>query len=117
MAGSNGPFAAGVLCLLIAFLTLPILALKPRKFAVVYTMGSLLIISSFALLHGPLTHLKHILSRERLPFTVAYLGSLIATLYFVIVVTKKHTTHSYIYYHTSYSPYMEEPAHYKWDRA
>ena len=42
---------------------------------------------SFALLNGPIAHLKHILSRERLPFTVAYLGSMIATLYFAIGVS------------------------------
>ncbi|RIA79905.1 Got1/Sft2-like family-domain-containing protein [Glomus cerebriforme] len=75
---------AGVLCFLISFLTLPLLVLKLRKFVVTYTMGSVLILTSFALLHGPLAHIKHILSRERLPFTVAYLGSMIATLYFAI---------------------------------
>ncbi|RGB25819.1 Got1/Sft2-like family-domain-containing protein [Rhizophagus diaphanus] len=76
--------AAGVLCFLIAFLTLPLLALKPRKFAVTYTMGSVLVLMSFALLHGPIAHLKHIFSRERIPFTVAYLGSMIGTLYSAI---------------------------------
>ena len=34
-----------------------------------------------------MAHLKHILSRERLPFTIAYLGSMIATLYFAIGVS------------------------------
>ncbi|CAG8503651.1 21296_t:CDS:2 [Cetraspora pellucida] len=67
-----------------AFVSLPLLAINPRKFVVTYTMGSLLILSSFALLHGPLAHLRHIFSRERLPFTIAYLGSMVATLYFAI---------------------------------
>jgi uncharacterized membrane protein len=41
-------------------------------------------LSSFAVLQGPLAHLKHITSAERLPFTGAYLGSLALTLYFAI---------------------------------
>ncbi|CAG8637482.1 12790_t:CDS:2, partial [Cetraspora pellucida] len=77
-------FASGALCFLIAFVSLPLLAINPRKFVVTYTMGSLLVLSSFALLHGPLAHLQHIFSRERLPFTIAYLGSMVATLYFAI---------------------------------
>ncbi|CAG8642641.1 5919_t:CDS:2 [Racocetra persica] len=84
LAGFGILFASGALCFLIAFVSLPLLPINPRKFAVTYTMGSLLIISSFALLHGPLAHLRHIFSRERLPFTVAYLGSMAATLYFAI---------------------------------
>ncbi|KAG9307329.1 hypothetical protein G9A89_017157 [Geosiphon pyriformis] len=81
---------AAALCFLIAFLTIPLLALKPRKFAVTYTMGSLFVLTSFALLHGPMAHLRHILSMQRLPFTFAYLGSMIATLYFAVGL------HSYI---------------------
>jgi hypothetical protein len=40
----------------------------------------------FAILQGPLAHLKHIFSTERLPFTAAYLGSLGFTLYFALAV-------------------------------
>ncbi|CAG8728412.1 10686_t:CDS:2, partial [Dentiscutata erythropus] len=77
-------FASGALCFIIAFISLPLLAIKPRKFAVTYTMGSLLILSSFALLYGPFAHLRHMISRERLPFTIAYIGSMATTLYFAI---------------------------------
>lgn len=38
-------------------------------------------IDSFAFLFGPVNHLKHTFSIERLPFTATYFGSLIATLY------------------------------------
>ncbi|CAG8550339.1 14443_t:CDS:2 [Ambispora leptoticha] len=74
---------AGALCFLIAFLTIPILPINPRKFAVTYTMGSLLVLASFSMLKGPVEYLKHIFSMERLAFTLAYLGSMIATLYVV----------------------------------
>jgi len=43
-----------------------------------------MIMSSFAILRGPVTHFKHICSMERLPFTLAYFGSLVGTLYFSI---------------------------------
>ena len=63
------------------FLFLPILALKPRKFVTLWTVGSLLFISSFAALQGPLPYAKHLLSTPRLPFTAAYFGSMGLTLY------------------------------------
>ncbi|CEP09433.1 hypothetical protein [Parasitella parasitica] len=44
-------------------------------------VGSILILVSVALLRGPLSHIKHMLSKERLPFTVSYVGSMILTLY------------------------------------
>lgn len=78
--------AGALVCFLIAFLTLPLLALKPRKFAVAFSMGSLLFMLGFAILSGPLAHLKHILGKERLPFTAAYFGSLGLTLYFALGV-------------------------------
>ena len=39
---------------------------------------------SFSFLWGPYSHLVHLFSKERLPFTVVYLSSLIATLYFAM---------------------------------
>ncbi|WVW79525.1 hypothetical protein I302_101494 [Kwoniella bestiolae CBS 10118] len=76
--------AGGIACFGVAFLFLPILAIKPRKFALAFTLGSLLFMLGFAILHGPWNHLKHILSPERLPFSLAYFGSLALTLFFAI---------------------------------
>ncbi|WWC72943.1 uncharacterized protein I206_106907 [Kwoniella pini CBS 10737] len=76
--------AGGIACFGVAFLFLPILAIKPRKFALAFTLGSLLFMLGFAILHGPWNHLKHILSPERLPFSLAYFGSLGLTLFFAI---------------------------------
>ena len=44
-------------------------------------------IFSFSLLWGPYHHLKHLISVERLPFTVTYFGSMSATLYVAIFVS------------------------------
>jgi len=43
------------------------------------------------MIRGPMTHLKHIFSYERLPFSLLYFGSLIGTLWFSIFA------HSYIF--------------------
>ncbi|XP_075745414.1 uncharacterized protein LOC119176255 isoform X3 [Rhipicephalus microplus] len=40
----------------------------------------------FALLRGPMNHVKQLLSLKQLPFTTAYFGTTFATLYFALVV-------------------------------
>ncbi|KAG6331820.1 hypothetical protein ID866_7265, partial [Astraeus odoratus] len=46
------------------------------------SVGSLLVMVGFSVLIGPVNHVKHLLSKERLPFSVVYLTSLALTLYF-----------------------------------
>ncbi|KAK0041230.1 protein transport protein SFT2 [Biomphalaria pfeifferi] len=76
----------GTFCLSLASLYIPFLVLKARKFAMLYTLGSLFVLSSFALLWGPMNHFKHLFSVGRLPFTTTYFGSMLATLYFSLWV-------------------------------
>ncbi|XP_071946245.1 uncharacterized protein [Antedon mediterranea] len=75
----------GVFCFVMAGFVAPFIVLKARKFALLYTMGSLFTISSFSLLWGPWAHIKHLCSVQRLPFTIAYFGTMAATLYFAMV--------------------------------
>lgn len=82
----------GLFCFVVAGLCAPLLVLKARKFVILYTMGSIFTIGSFALLWGPYNHLKHIFSYQRLPFTLAYFGSLSATLYCAMVVKSTSIT-------------------------
>ncbi|MCJ1421974.1 protein transport protein sft2 [Xylographa parallela] len=49
-------------------------------------MGSLLFLTSWAVLLGPITYAKHLLSTPRLPFTAVYFGSIALTLYFAIAL-------------------------------
>nr|CAB3266016.1 protein transport protein SFT2-like [Phallusia mammillata] len=74
----------GIFCFSLASLYVPLLLLKARKFALLYSLGSLFMINSFSFLWGPWNHAKHLMTRERLPFTTAYFGSLFATLYFAM---------------------------------
>ncbi|BFZ64800.1 Protein transport protein sft2 [Saitoella coloradoensis] len=71
-------------CFLVAFLMMPVLVLKPRKFVMLWTVGSLLFLSSFAALQGPISYLKHLFSGSRIPFTATYFTSMVLTIYFAL---------------------------------
>ncbi|KAF2145548.1 uncharacterized protein K452DRAFT_283902 [Aplosporella prunicola CBS 121167] len=58
--------------------------LKPRKFAILWTMGSVLALASWAVMMGPMQYVQHLLSGPRLPFTAAYFGTIALTLFFAI---------------------------------
>lgn len=74
----------GMICFGLAVSFLPMLLINPRKFSLLFSLGSAFTLSSFSFLWGPYNHLVHLLSRERLPFTSIYVSSLILTLYFAM---------------------------------
>jgi len=76
----------GLLCFTLSTFYIPVLVLKARKFALLFTFGSLFIVLSFSVLWGPVSHMKHLFSTQRLPFTLTYFGSLFTTLYFALKV-------------------------------
>ncbi|KAJ5684695.1 uncharacterized protein N7477_001040 [Penicillium maclennaniae] len=49
-----------------------------------WSVGSVLFLISWAVLMGPWSYAKHLISGSRLPFTAAYFGSIGLTLYFAI---------------------------------
>ena len=63
------------------FVGIPLLTVRPQKFALSFTFGSITFMSSFAILKGPHAHLMSMLAGDRIHFTVMYLGSMILTLY------------------------------------
>lgn len=83
--------ATGVFFVFIAFtMFLPVMVLMPQKFAISFTLGCGFIIGSFFALKGPKYQLAHMSSKERLPFTLAFIGSMVGTIYVSVVV------HSYV---------------------
>ncbi|XP_031481640.1 protein transport protein SFT2-like [Nymphaea colorata] len=83
--------ASGVFFIFIAFtMFLPVMVLMPQKFAICFTLGCLFIIGSFFALKGPKNQLAHMSSKERLPFTLGFIGSMVGTIYVSMVL------HSYI---------------------
>jgi len=76
----------GLFCFTLSSFYIPVLIFKARKFALMFTLGSVFIVTSFSILWGPSSHLKHLFSKERLPFTLTYFGSLFMTLYFALKI-------------------------------
>ncbi|CAF0727117.1 unnamed protein product [Adineta ricciae] len=76
----------GILCMCLATLYIPVIVLKARKFAVLFSFGSLFFLSSFSMLWGPTNHFKHLTNVERLPFSITYLVTLLGTVYYSVWV-------------------------------
>lgn len=74
----------GMICFGLAVSLLPILLINPRKFSLLFSLGSAFTMSSFSFLWGPYQHMVHLLSKERLPFTTVYISTLALTLYFAM---------------------------------
>ncbi|KDQ54532.1 hypothetical protein JAAARDRAFT_38208 [Jaapia argillacea MUCL 33604] len=90
LLGFGACLLGAAVCFFVAFLTMPLMAIRPAKFALAFSLGSLLVMFGFSVLIGPINHIKHLLSKERLPFSAAYLSSLGLTLYFSL------SLHSYL---------------------
>ncbi|KAK3651198.1 Protein transport protein sft2 [Elasticomyces elasticus] len=75
---------AAIALFVVCFTLLPILSLRPRKFAILWTMASVLFLGSWAVMMGPMVYARHLISSERLPFTATYFGSIGLTLYFAL---------------------------------
>jgi hypothetical protein len=61
---------------------LPMITVRPQKFALSFTCGSIAFMGSFAVLRGPAEHARSMMARDRAHFTLVYLGSMATTLYF-----------------------------------
>ncbi|CAE8583540.1 unnamed protein product, partial [Polarella glacialis] len=75
----------GVVLMSLAFAFLPMIVFAPQKFALLFTLGSLCFMSSFAALRGHSAFLRHLLSGSRLPFTITYALSMAGTLWASLV--------------------------------
>lgn len=72
---------SGVFFALAFFVGLPMIGVRPQKFALSFTFGSLTFMGSFAILRGPEAHFGSMLQTDRLPFTAVYGVSMFMTLY------------------------------------
>jgi len=74
-------FLSGLFFALAFFVGVPMLALKPQKFALSFTCGSITFMASFGIMKGPYEHLVSMFTVDRMFFTTIYIGSILATLY------------------------------------
>ncbi|KAK9460336.1 Got1/Sft2-like family-domain-containing protein [Lipomyces oligophaga] len=72
--------ASAVVFFTLCFALFPVLILKPKKFAVLWSVGSLLFVISFGCLQGPVNYIVHLFSANRILFTITYFGAIILTL-------------------------------------
>lgn len=80
-AGCN---LAALACFVICFALFPVLSLRPRKFAILWSVGSVLFLSSWAFMMGPYQYAAHLISGPRLPFTATYFGAIVLTIFFAV---------------------------------
>ncbi|CUM68295.1 uncharacterized protein PRCAT00006017001 [Priceomyces carsonii] len=73
-------FAGSVSCYLICLFLFPILSLKPRKFALLWSLGSIFFLVSFGVLQGFWPYMQHLFLSTRIIFTVVFGTSIILTL-------------------------------------
>eukprot|EP00929_Paragymnodinium_shiwhaense_P079151 TRINITY_DN41158_c0_g1_i1.p1 TRINITY_DN41158_c0_g1~~TRINITY_DN41158_c0_g1_i1.p1 ORF type:complete len:272 (+),score=57.32 TRINITY_DN41158_c0_g1_i1:148-963(+) len=76
-----GGIALGTLLMSLSMAFLPMIVFAPQKFALLYTLGSLCFLSSFSILRGHGAFLRHLLSRQRVLFTLTYVSSMVGTLW------------------------------------
>lgn len=60
---------------------LPVIYIKGRKFSLLFSLGSLFVLAALSMLRGPAAFFYHLIAKERLPLTVAYIAALVLTLY------------------------------------
>mmetsp|Transcript_85388 Transcript_85388/g.227680 ORF Transcript_85388/g.227680 Transcript_85388/m.227680 type:complete len:229 (+) Transcript_85388:1-687(+) len=73
--------ASGIFFTALSMLMLPFIVLKPHKFALSYSIGNLLMMSSTLFLVGPKRQFQNMFSGERAMASGAYFGSMIGTIY------------------------------------
>ncbi|KAG5421209.1 SFT2 [Candida metapsilosis] len=113
LVGFGCCLAASILCFVLCFFMFPVLALRPRKFGLLWTGGSVLFIFSFGILQGPHSYIRHLLSRDRIVFTTVFFTSILLTLYSSVVVKSSLLTIftsiieilAVAYYTVSYFPF------------
>lgn len=106
-------FGGSVFCFAIGIILFPVLALNPRKFAMLWLMGSLLFVVLFGMFNGPVHYFKHLILRERIFFSAIFFLSVLATLFCLVVLKLTLLTVAFgvvevfavLYYTMSYFPF------------
>lgn len=73
--------ASGIFFTALSTLMLPLIVLKPHKFAVAYTIGNLLMMGSTVFLVGPRRQCQSMWTGHRAMASAAYFGSMVGTIY------------------------------------
>jgi len=74
-------FAAGAAMLIFSSLLLPLIVLKPEKFALTFTLGNLLCVGSTCFLVGPSAQFEAMFHPVRASAAFVYFGAMVSTLF------------------------------------
>jgi hypothetical protein len=83
---SGGIFFVGMMLITMSLSFLPLLPIAPSKFALLFSLGSMMVLASVSWLKGPAAFASAVMQRDKLPFTIAYAVGLIGTLWATIIV-------------------------------
>jgi hypothetical protein len=75
----------GIGLLFFSLFFLPLVLFSPGKFVSLFSLGSIITLSSFIFLYGTSGFLGMLFSRERLLYTMLFIGSLVLGLYFAFI--------------------------------
>lgn len=104
--------ASGLFYSLALFLFLPVLPIAPAKFAVCFSIAGACSMGAVGALRGWAAQVTHMMAQERVVVSLAYVGSLLATLYSALamhsylltVFTSLAQLVALLYYQVSYFP-------------
>lgn len=82
---SGGIFFVGMMLISLSLSFLPLLPIKPQKFALLFALGSLTMLASVAQLKGPQAFAAIAMQRDKLPFSGAYLVGLLGTFWATLI--------------------------------
>lgn len=80
-----GIFMVGMFLISMSFSFLPLLPIKPQKFALLFALGSVTMLGSVAWLKGPQAFLGIAMQRDKLPFSGAYVVGLLGTFWATLI--------------------------------
>ncbi|KAL4488386.1 hypothetical protein ABPG72_019236 [Tetrahymena utriculariae] len=78
-------FGFGAFFILVSFAFLPVFILVPAKFASLFTLGSVCILLSIAVMKGFKEFVKILIQKEKIQYSIAYIITIFGTLYFSII--------------------------------
>ena len=81
-------FFTGIAIIIISFLFLPLIIITPKKFTLLFALGTFVSISSFLFYFGTNKFFDVLFNKDRIWFTVAYLTGFFGCLFFPAFLAK-----------------------------
>jgi hypothetical protein len=75
----------GIIFLIFSLMSLPFVVLFPQKFLSLFSIGSVITLSSFIFIYGTAKYIKMLFEKSRLPYTIAYIVSIVLGVYFAFI--------------------------------